>query len=231
MDTHWTDRLSEYLDGHLEGDELREAEEHLATCSECREVLEDLKAVVMQAQGLQDREPDQDLWPTIEAGMGLRNADAGQILDLEEHRRAKQGVRQRYVRLSMPQLAAASLVLMMASGAGAWFLRPATTDQPSAAVVASSAVRMVSQSAPQGSPYAEEVARLEEALAQLGDVLAPSTVRVIQKNLIIIDQAIEESTRALQSDPNDEFLKDYLDHAFRKKVEYLRETADIVGAI
>lgn len=229
MDRHWTDRLSEYLDGHLEGDELREAEEHLAICSECREVLEDLKAVVMQAQDLQDREPDRDLWPTIEAGMGLRDAEAGQIIDLEEHRRAKQGVSQRYVRLSMPQLAAASLVLMIASGAGAWVLRPATTDQPSAA--AASAVQMVSQSAPQGSPYAEEVARLETALAQLGDVLAPSTVRVIQKNLIIIDQAIEESTRALQNDPSDEFLKDYLDHAFRKKVEYLRETAVIVGAI
>ena len=35
----------------------------------------------------------------------------------------------------------------------------------------------------------------------------------------------------VEDDPNDEFLKDYLDHAFRKKVEYLRETAVIVGAI
>ena len=230
MNTHWTDRLSDYLDGHLEEDELRDAEEHLATCSECRAVLEDFKAVVVQARRLQDREPEQDLWSTIAAGIGVSGEGAGDTIRLDEHRRAKQQPRQAFVRLSMPQLAAASLVLMMASGGGAWFLRPAATGQPSAATLAPSGVEMVSMTAQPGSPYSEEVARLEAALAQLGDVLAPSTVRVIQKNLVIIDQAIEESTTALQNDPNDEFLKDYLAQTFRRKVEYLRETAAIVGA-
>ncbi len=61
MDKHWTDSLSEYLDGHLDPAERREVERHLEACGECRGVLEDLKAVVVEAQGLQDREPAQDL--------------------------------------------------------------------------------------------------------------------------------------------------------------------------
>ncbi len=242
MDKHWTDSLSEYLDGHLDPADRREVERHLETCGECRGVLEDLKAVVLRAQGLQDREPAQDLWPSIAAVLAsrggsrgaprgaLRGQGAGDVLRLEEHRGTEAPARPSYVRVTMPQLAAAGLVLMMASGAGAWMLRPGPDDTTPAPFASSSAIRMASQGDGLVSPYADEVAVLQEALSQLADVLAPSTVRIIQKNLIIIDQAIEESAEALRNDPNDSFLKDYLDRVFRRKVEYLRETAAIVGA-
>ncbi len=234
MDKHWTDSLSEYLDGHLDPAEGREVERHLETCGECRGVLEDLKAVVVEAQGLQDREPAQDLWPSIAAGLAVRGVvrgqGAGDVIHLEEHRRTKAPVRPSYVRVTVPQLAAAGFVLTMASGAGAWMLRPVLDDTAPATFASQAVIRMASQGAGPVSPYAEEVAVLEEALSRLGDVLAPSTVRIIQKNLIIIDQAIEESTEALRNHPNDEFLRDYLDRVLRKKVEYLRDTAAIVGA-
>ena len=230
MDKHWTDSLSEYLDGHLDPAERREAERHLEVCGECRGVLEDLKAVVVEAQGLQDREPAQDLWPSIAAGLVARGQGDSDVIHLEEHRGSKAPVRPSYVRVTMPQLAAAGLVLMMASGAGAWMLRPALGDTAPATFASPSAIQMASRGDGPVSPYAEEIAVLEKALSQLGDVLAPSTVRIIQKNLIIIDQAIEESTEALRNDPNDDFLRDYLDRVLRRKVEYLRETASIVGA-
>ncbi len=234
MDKHWTDSLSEYLDGHLDPADRREVERHLETCGECRGVLKDLKAVVVQAQGLRDREPSRDLWPSIAAGLAprgtAREQGAGDVIPLDEHRRAKAPVRPSYVRVTMPQLAAAGLVLMMASGAGAWMLRPALGDEAVATFASPSLVQMAAQGDGLVSPYADEVAVLQEALSRLADVLAPSTVRIIQKNLIIIDQAIEESIEALRSDPNDEFLREYLDQVFRRKVEYLRETAVIVGA-
>ncbi len=238
MNKHWTDSLSEYLDGHLDSVERREIERHLETCGECRGVLKDLKAVVVEAQGLQDREPARDLWPSIAAVLSARGAargaapgrGAGDPIHLEEHRRSKAPVRAPYVRVTMPQLVAAGLVLVMASGVGAWVLRPALDDTASAAFTSPYAIRMASQDDGPISPYAEEVAVLEEALSRLGDVLAPRTVRIIQKNLIIIDQAIEESIQALRSDPSDEFLMHHLDRVFRTKVEYLRVTAAIVGA-
>ena len=230
MNKHWTDSLSEYLDGHLDPADRREVERHLETCGECRGVLEDLKTVVVQAQGLQDREPDNDLWPSIAAGLEVRRPGTDDVIHLDEHRHARAPGRPSYVRVTMPQLAAAGLVLMMASGAGAWMLRPTSRDTAPATFASPSAIRMASQGDGPVSPYAGEVAVLEAALLRLGDVLAPSTIRIIQKNLIIIDQAIEESTEALRNDPNDEFLRDYLDRVFRRKVEYLRETAAIVGA-
>jgi len=230
MDKHWIDSLSEFLDGNLDPAERREIDRHLETCEECRGVLEDLKAVVVEARGLQDREPAQDLWPSIAAGLVMRGQAAGDVIHLEEHRRTKAPVRPSYVRVTMPQLAAAGLVLMMASGAGAWMLRPALDDTWPATFASPSTIWTASRGDGPVSPYAEEVKVLEEALSRLGDVLAPSTVRIIQKNLIIIDQAIEESAEALRNDPNDEFLRDYLDRVLRRKVEYLRETAAIVGA-
>lgn len=234
MTKHWTDSLSEYLDGHLDPADRREVERHLETCGECRGVLEDLEAVVVQAQGLRDREPSQDLWPSIATALAprgtAREQGAREVIRLDEHRSMKASPRPSYVRVTMPQLAAASLVLMMASGAGAWMLRPALGDEAAATFASPSLVRMAAQGDGLVSPYADEVAALQEALSRLAGVLAPSTVRIIQKNLIIIDQAIEESAEALRSDPNDEFLRDYLDQVFRRKVEYLRETAVIVGA-
>ncbi len=77
--------------------------------------------------------------------------------------------------------------------------------------------------------YADELRRLEDLLAEHRDDLAPATVRILEKNLNIIDRSIEESLAALQEDPASEFLRAHVDRAFRRKVEYLREASTIAG--
>ena len=60
MNDRWTDRLSEYLDGELGAADSTALEAHLPTCTDCRATLEQLRRVVAQAQGLEDRPPTGD---------------------------------------------------------------------------------------------------------------------------------------------------------------------------
>lgn len=65
--THWTDRLSEYLDGDLSTAECDACEQHLADCAECARVLEELKGVAAAARALPPTSPPAELWDTIDA--------------------------------------------------------------------------------------------------------------------------------------------------------------------
>lgn len=64
--THWTERLSEYLDGDLSTAERETCEQHLAGCAECARMLEELKAVAAAARALPAVPPPAGLWDAIE---------------------------------------------------------------------------------------------------------------------------------------------------------------------
>ena len=72
----------------------------------------------------------------------------------------------------------------------------------------------------------DELARLEAALEQGAADLEASTVRVIERNLEIIDRAISESMAALQEDPSQVFLRRHLESALERKAQYLRSALD-----
>ena len=91
------------------------------------------------------------------------------------------------------------------------------------------AVVQVSLPAGVGDSYSEELARLEALLSEHRDELDPNTVRILEKNLAIIDRAIEESGEALAGDPGNEYLREHLDRAVRRKVDYLRDASLISG--
>ena len=70
MSDQWTERLSEYLDGEMQGSERAFLEAHLERCDECQETLAGLRRVVMRARSLEDRPPATDLDPQIANGVG-----------------------------------------------------------------------------------------------------------------------------------------------------------------
>jgi anti-sigma factor RsiW len=228
---HSTDALSDYLNDDLSQAERLEIEGHLSACAECRAVLEGLRAVVGKAGGLEDSSPTSDLWADIAKAIKDAPQEDEQVIDLSTRMASPKPVEiDRRVRLTLPQLAAASLIMMMASGALAWSVRPATegagvvSEVPAAMVVPASLVDR-----PALAGYTQEVAQLEALIADHRDELAPNTVRILEKNLAIIDRAIEESAAALSSDPGNEYLLEHLGRAFERKVDYLRDARDISG--
>jgi len=137
MHEEWTDRLSDYLDAELADGERAAVEAHLRTCAACTAVLNDLKRVVARAGSLEARPPQADLWPGVSA-------------------RLERIAPPRRISFTLPQLAAAAIVLMAISGTLAIKLSSPSTTPGAAenmgnAVVAPRAA--VSSPGPAGSVF------------------------------------------------------------------------------
>ena len=218
MSDHWMERLSEYLDGELPPAERTALEAHLETCTDCPAVLADLGRVAARARVIDVHAPRRDLWPGIAGRIGATPGRARRI-----------GRRWSF---SLPQLAAAAVVLMTLSGGAVWLTRPtasapaiasiATGGSPGAAPAAINASRRATQS------YAAAVADLEQVLAGGRGRLDSTTVRVIEQNLAVIDRAIAQSQRALNADPANLYLNTHLAETMRRKLDLLRQAATLV---
>lgn len=69
---------------------------------------------------------------------------------------------------------------------------------------------------------APEIEQLQNMLKQRRDQLDPSTIKVVEDNLALIDAAVQQARAALMRDPASGFLTERLDNALQKKVELLR---------
>lgn len=231
MSEHWTEKLSDYLDGELPPDQRAELEAHLRQCVACGAVLADLKRIVARAQSLEDREPAHDLWPGIAARIGAAAA--------RQPRRWS---------FSIPQLAAAGIALAAVSGGAAWLLHPSAggglasrapaaapeipVTRPVPGPADSQGILTVAahrRAAEQG--YAGAVADLERLLEAGRGRLDTATVRVIERNLATIDSAIAQAQRALAADSASVYLNSHLAETRRRKLELLRQAAALVSSV
>ena len=64
-------------------------------------------------------------------------------------------------------------------------------------------------------------------LKQRRDQLDPSTIKVVEDNLALIDAAVQQARAALLRDPASGFLTERLDNALQKKIELLRTVAQM----
>jgi Putative zinc-finger len=220
MSDQWTDRLSEYLDGDLAESERVALEAHLDSCRECGETLAGLRRIVMRARSLEDREPARDLWSGVAERIGL----PGPI-------RAAPG--RRRITFSVPQLLAAGIALAVLSGGGAWLLHPepgqVATIQPAPPGSGALPVTTVRTGAP-ARGYDAAVEDLERILAEGRGRLDTTTVRVLEQNLAIIDQALAQARRAVAADSANIYLNSHLAETMRRKIDLLRQAAALVSA-
>jgi anti-sigma factor RsiW len=213
-----TDQLSDYLDGELTAGEAAAVEAHLRECAACNAVLNDLKRIVAQAQHLEPRPPQADLWAGIE-------------------RRIERVTPPRRVSFTPPQLAAAAaLLIAVSAGTAIKFAAPVVPasapvqqtakDEPAQAdPVESMATIAVTPVGFSDAQYDAAVADLEKALKAGRGRLDKSTVEIVEHNLQIIDQAIAQAREALAGDPANSYLSGHLVEARRRKLDLLRRAA------
>jgi anti-sigma factor RsiW len=100
----------------------------------------------------------------------------------------------------------------------------AASNRAAAGIQTGSIARLVTNQQSQ-AVYAREIEMLQNIVSQRKTQLDSSTITIIERNLLIIDRAIEQSKAALASDPASRLLSDQLTHALDKKVELLRTAA------
>lgn len=256
MTEHLADLLSAYADDELDAADRARVERHLPACAGCARELEGLRLVRARARALPDREPApataDRLWAGIAAAArfpapvaapappptpppAAPAADAGagpDVIPLAPRRR-------RTVTLSIAQLAAAGIALMLLSGGLAWRVlerRPAERAVASGDVPAAAAPRTAAAEGRAVAPvdlatprYASAVAELERVLRDNRGRLDPATVGAIEAGLATIDRAIAQAREALRADPGNAYLNDHLAATMARKLELLRDAAHVVG--
>jgi|KBSSwiS6_1023812.scaffolds.fasta_scaffold02224_5 hypothetical protein len=212
----WTDRLSDYLDGELADQDHRAVAAHVASCAECARTLDELRAVVEQAQRLPPTAPPADLWSGI--ARRIESAEGSRPIS------GAFGPRRRFS-FTWPELVAASLLLVLVSGLTAMRFATNRPAGSSADLQVHPERADIVPASLDDTEYDAAVADLQRALQSGRGELDPATVKVVEENLAVIDQAVDDARRALAQDPANADLSGYLFETRQRKLALLRHAA------
>lgn len=234
MNTELMDRLSEYVDGTLAPAEKARVEAWLAGDPAARRAAAELAEVKRRAAALPLRPVPESVWLGVRAG--IRSGGTG-----AQPRHAASA--RRRISFSLPQLAAAAVVLLAVGVGGGWMLlRPAPGGtQPIAAASNPTGEPATSGSGPTlitagvATPKADRsydraINDLQRVVTAQERQLSPATVKVIQANLARIDSALTQAQQALLNDPGNPYLNDHVAEMRQRKLKLLRQTADLLRA-
>jgi hypothetical protein len=240
VSTHWTERLSEYLDDELSTSERDACAAHLAECQSCRVTLDELRQVVALAQSDRDVMPTADLWPGVLERIVPTSARVTSPISVADAAAARRAPRR--ISFTLPQLAlAASLLIAVSAGISYFAMNRGPAVLPARSIAAEPMIHAVAEpSIPPSSDvvlanfadaqFDRAVSDLERILVEQRDELDPGTVMVIERNLAAIDEAIRQARAALEADPANPFLNSHLAESRRRKLDLLRHATTLNSA-
>jgi anti-sigma factor RsiW len=217
--------LNDYIDGALNATERASVDQHLSACAACRELIEDLQAILVATRDLDVNEPPVRAWPRLERAIKVER----------EHRVRPAGSRP--YRTSIPWLAAAA-ALVLATLVGVRYTRAPRTDAPSAGANPVASADGSAQAAAESveselrlaeSHYEKAIKGLEVIANTEQSELDPRTAATLQKNLAVIDQAISESRAAVRAQPASEPAQQSLIEGFKTKIGLLQDTVALIN--
>ena len=221
--------IDDYADGALDAPARASLEAHLAGCPACRTASEEVQAIRHAAAALERHVPPPQLWGRIAAAV---EADSRR----RWWQRALGGLG---LDLGVPQLAAAAVAVAILAGVAAMAWRdlgPTLGVTGGETLVAGTApanpdaVPLVDDGRKRAEDvYVQAINGLEEIRRREAAQLDPQVADVVQANLTVIDQAIDESRTALQSEPENEIAQESLFGALRSKVDLLQNAIALVN--
>ena len=210
------------IDGTLAPIRAAELEQHLDQCEACRGLERDLRRIRDAAEALGDPEPPDHVWLQI-AG---RLRQEGRVHD--QPGPVVTG-RHQYVWLAIAAAlvlaVGTSLVLLMPQFTGS---TPARTAQGNPA--GTDAVQSGVEDLRQAERLLQSgVAKLKEGLGSEDQGLPKDMAGTLDRNLQILDQAIAESSDALQKEPQNVAARNSLFEALQRKISLLQDTITLMN--
>lgn len=191
-----------------------ELEAHLASCVECFDDVTRLRRVTMRfREASNDPGPVEDLWPSIRTRI-----EQEKVVSLGSAAPpTRRWIRARHL-LALSALAAGAMLTVV-------LLRPShgIVVDSTVAVSDTSALRLVSDSV---KSYEDESRILLNRLELQRAMMRPEAAASIDRDLKVIDQAIDELQLAIQNDPRNPALRHLLASSYRQKVELLKRASN-----
>jgi hypothetical protein len=212
----WIDGIGALVDGDLGPDDQRALEQHLEECAECRALLADLRTIRAAAFTLPRPEVPPNVWPSIQARLG-------------DARAARSAGGSPWGGAAWNTWLAAAAALMLATTVGIVSLVTGP-EEPAVGPGNGALLETVQSELQQAEAHYQKAIDGLEAIARADTgELDPQMAVVLQKNLSVIDQAIDESRAALRTQPASAPAQESLFEALRHKVTLLQQTVELIN--
>jgi anti-sigma-K factor RskA len=222
--------INDYADDALAPAERADVERHLASCAECRALVDDFREIRRVAGSLDRREPPVRAWTRIERAIQLEAANRASRAEQDAGRPGTGLVARVKASRSIWLGLAAAAVLVLATAVGLRLLpRAARPDHPPAGSASSDAAQIEAELRQAEAHYEKAIQGLEQIANAEKGALDPQTAATLQKNLSVIDQAISESRAALRAEPTSEPAQQSLIDSFKTKMGLLQDTVALIN--
>ncbi len=231
------DLISDFVDGALSREDQLTLNAHLEECLSCADVRNDLQSIVgfCQTQRGQYEAPPNEraLWlrirNMIESGAGATSASAPAAV--KQSGGFWKNWAGRSWELSFPQLVASAAVIVLVVALSTIVgLRRYQSGDP---------VRATAQSGSNGMALA--ASSVKDRISQQQQLISfwnqrveynkarwsPEMRETFDRNLQVIDQAVNESFNSLTQNPHDEVSEEMLNAALNEKLQLLKEFAEL----
>lgn len=232
--THLTwEQLNDYADGSMAPGARAAAVSHLDACAECRDTVARVRSLLATAKSAPASiEPPADAWNGIRKAIEERKIAALPQRDLTALPQTRMPREKPYSRTSW-LIAAAILLILASSGTTLMIARRSaanvaagTLDPKGGAVSGLGKTNALPASfVEEERGYLKTVDDLTATLNKSRAKLAPETVRTVEHSLKVIDDAIAEARAALERDPANPLLRDFLTKHYEQKVDFLRRVS------
>ncbi len=214
--------ISDYVDGALELGEQTKIEHHLANCESCRAVRDDLLQIVHFSKQLPLYTPSSDLWSRIQSEIEAEQPKTFWA-------RAKVWWNQfnaRDFNLTIPRLAAVAAAFVLVITIGAAVLKNANTialpsAQPTHFTSSDKNILSHAEVVGEFKDFEQRINELKESVEQRKDFWGPELRISFERNMIYVDQSLNDCRQQLTSNPADETCKEFLKNAYNEKIRVL----------
>lgn len=225
MRCHQSRRLiNELLDGELREQDRRQLQAHLESCSLCRTLYEDLKAIKETFVPADEMEPSEQVWEKLKNRLQVEvipQLGDRQAVRLSERERTS-GQKSRWFKLPSPVFRyGVATLIFLALVIGAFFLGRNSGHSTRTGIKVASENPALQKIQEAEFYYHQAIQSLTRAVEESGNGLPPEMAEILQANLSLLDRTIELCQQAVNEQPDNLQVREYLLSAYNSKAGFL----------